>query len=325
MDVYRSKATTQTGAILGDRWILHGFMGKGATSRVYLAEDAKTKAAVAVKLYAATTSEARERFLREARATMTIDHPNVIKVLGFGERGDGTPYFVTEVLQGEPLGDYLRRQGAMPVELALPLFRQAAAGLAAAHAAGLVHRDVKPDNLFLIGDVGEPYGLKVIDFGLAKEKKKRASSAARIVLGTIEYMAPEQVLTDPIDARSDVYTLGMVMFRTLTGQLPFSQKNDIELLAHQVLAAIPPPSWLVPTIDPRIDTVVVSATRKHPDNRYASMEAMREDLDRLLGVTSGDPIGAKVTRDEDRYAPRGDFSTQAIRALYGKLKQPCPY
>ena len=151
--------------------------------------------------------------------------------------------------------------------------RHAAAGLLAAHRAGIVHRDVKPDNLFLLGPLGEPYALKVIDFGMAQSASGSTQSKG-LLLGTVQYMAPEQIVADPVDARTDVYGLGVVMFRMFTGHLPYETDFHTDVLAHQLFSPTPPPSWLSDTIDPRIETVIVTAMRKHPENRYDFMQGL---------------------------------------------------
>ena len=181
--------------------------------------------------------------------------------------------------------DYLKREHAMPTDVALAMIRHAAHGLIAAHRAGIVHRDVKPGNLFLIGPIGNPYGLKLIDFGMAKGEASRRISAHDLVLGTIEYMAPEQIVSDPTDVRTDVYGLGVVMFRVFTGHLPFDVDTDIEMLAHQMFSPAPPASWLHEQIDPRIELVILRAMRKKPENRYPTMDALVADIDRILGFS----------------------------------------
>jgi serine/threonine-protein kinase len=256
----------------------------------------------------------RARFVREARLLMSISHANVVKVLSYGEM-QGRPYVVTEALRGESLGEYLRREGSMPTDLALTLLRHAAQGLAAAHRAGIVHRDVKPGNLFLVGPVANPYGLKVIDFGMAKGETTGSVSNHDTILGTIEYMAPEQIVVDPVDARTDVYGLGVVMFRVFTGHLPFDVDRDMELLAHQMFSPAPPPSWLRDGLDSRIERIILKAMRKRPANRYQSMDALLSDLEVVLGLAAGDGAAAGPDPADDRYEPRSSDGRQAAATL----------
>ncbi len=301
--------------VLEKRFQLCGLIGKGASSRVYLADDLVTKEPVALKLFASNALGGKERFLGEARSFMAVRHPNVLRLLHVGDHG-GAPFLVLELLKGETLGDYLKREGRPPAPLALDLLRQAAAGLAAAHAAGLVHRDVKPDNLFLIGDVGDPFGLKVIDFGLARGAKGGGSTAGLIV-GTLAYTAPEQLLSEPVDARSDVYALGVVLYRCVTGRLPFDQADDADLVAHQLFA---PPSLSVMPLEVRLAKVLASALRKAPDNRYPTMGAMRDDLEKLVGLRAGEVVGAALATVPDRYQPKSPGGRAADAALWTRFE-----
>jgi serine/threonine-protein kinase len=311
------KMTGMAGAIVGGRFQIKGFVNKGATARVYLAEDIKNRQPVIVKLFApgdALTSDTHARFKREGDLLMAVDHPNIIKVLSYGDT-QGRPYVVTEPLRGESLHDYLKREHSMPTDMALAMMRHAALGLAAAHRAGIVHRDVKPGNLFLLGPIGNPYGLKLIDFGMAKGEQSGRISSHDLVLGTIEYMAPEQIVTDPSDARTDVYGLGVVMFRVFTGHLPFDVETDFELLAHQMFSAAPPASWLKEDIDPRIEKVILRAMRKRPDNRYATMDALVADLEIILGFTPGHDLSPAPSRADDTYQPLTPAGLEAAEVL----------
>lgn len=315
---YKPTKTGRVGAVLGGRYRVRGFVSKGATARVYLAEDMLSGQPVAVKMMdqgLAQDPKLVARFLREAKATMAIDHPNVIKILNVGQSTPTLPYLVMEILLGETLGEFLRREGTMPSDLALTFARQAAGGLAAAHRAGVIHRDIKPDNLFLLGDRGEPYGLKVLDFGLAKRTQGSKFSAGGLVLGTIEYMSPEQLLSDPVDARTDVYGLGVVMFRMFTGQLPFDVKANFGMLAHQLLSPAPPPSWLNDAMDPRIERIMLTAMRKHPENRYPTMEDLLVDMEIILGMSPGQPSARPLEHDPDRYEPQTPRAREAAAVL----------
>jgi eukaryotic-like serine/threonine-protein kinase len=317
-----TQETELMGLVVGERYRIRGYVNSGATARVYLAEDLRSHEPVVVKLFAppaARAEEIRSRFAGEAQMAMSLSHPNVVKFLDAGELPDGRPYLVLEALHGETLGDFLRRQGPMPVDTALRLVRHAAAGLAAAHRAGIVHRDVKPDNLFLLGPLGEPYGLKVIDFGMAKSASGSTQTKG-LLLGTVQYMAPEQIVADEVDARTDVYGLGVVMFRMFTGHLPYETELHTDLLAHQLFSPIPPPSWLSDTIDPRIEAVIVTAMRKHPANRYESMERLLEDIDRLLRVRTGEPTPRSMTRIPDVYEAVSVLAREASELLETKFR-----
>jgi len=308
--------------VLAGRYRVRGFLQRGAHARVYLAEDLTTGSPVALKILAPETAlspEFRIRLLREGQAMKAISHPNVATVIETGETEEGIPFLAMEALLGESLGDYVRRE-AIPLDTALILLRQAAAGLGAAHRAGIVHRDVKPDNFLLLGPPGEPYGLKVIDFGLAQLwDVDEAGGDAHNVLGTAEYMSPEQILVEPVDARSDVYSLGVVMFRVFSGHLPFESVGQADLLRHQLFSTVPPPSWLNEHLDPRVDHVVRMATQKDRERRYATMDELIADLEVLIGMEGRELKARLLSSAPDAYVPRTELGREAATLLATKF------
>jgi serine/threonine-protein kinase len=194
-------------------------------------------------------------------------------------------------------------------------------GLCAVHDAGIVHRDVKPDNVFLLGPADAPSGVRLFDFGLAKLHTEESSESGDI-LGTAAYMAPEQVLCEAVDARSDVYSLGVVLFRAITGHLPFEGPNDLEMVAQHVLLPSPPPSWFVEGLDPRIDAVVLRAIRKRPENRYPSMHVFAEDLG-MLPIGLDAPLSsAGQLVEPDAYDPVTENGAQALEMFRRTLGMP---
>src|SRR5580704_5126492 len=262
IDFLRARPTTQVGAMLEGRYELRGLIGRGGMARVYLAEDTTTKRPVAVKILnrdVAADRVARERFLREIEVAASIGHPNIVEVLDAGERRDGSPFIVLEFLHGESLGELLRRDGVVEEAFAVPMMARAASALAAAHRAGIIHRDVKPDNLVLVGERGAPYSLKVVDFGMAKLQEASKLSQTGMTLGTLSYIAPEQALGDPVDARTDVYGLGVVMYRAVTGRLPFDVPDDALLVAHHLFVPPVRPTLIKPGLDPRFEAVMLAA------------------------------------------------------------------
>lgn len=282
--------------MLADRYRIRGFVGMGAMARVYLAEDQQTGSPVAVKVLEdpfRKDPNVRERFHREAKMASMIGHPSIIRIFDQGEREeDGAPFLIMEFLVGETVGAYLRRLGTMPVETAVPALQQAASALGAAHRAGIVHRDVKPDNLFLLGEPGSPYELKVVDFGLSKMPSSNLT-AAGVVMGTPATMAPEQALGEKIDGRTDLYALGMVAYRMLAGRQPFDADDDeVATLAHHVWTPPVAPSTFVQGLNPRLEQVILTCIRKNPADRFQSMEALGEALDRVTegALTSPDPL-----------------------------------
>jgi serine/threonine protein kinase len=315
LSLVRAEPWPEAGTMFGERYRAIGLLGKGAVAEVLLAEDIQTGEPVAVKVLHGKLQRDRDmrtRFLREATASERIGHPNIVHILDSGERRDGTVYLVLEFLFGESFGDLLRREGKIDAELALPILHQVAEALAAAHEAGIVHRDVKPDNVYLVGAKGEPYGVKLLDFGFAKLVES-GLTAVGTTLGTPPYMAPEQILTDPVGPAVDIYALGVVLYRALTGVLPFAQKNDLELLAHHLFVTPTPPRSHAPELDPGIEKVILRALRKRPENRYPSMRGFVEELERLLGDRPGALFATlPLVTPVDEYEPKGPLGRTAL-------------
>jgi len=319
LEAFRLAASPRDGQRLEGRYRILGLLGAGSTSDVYLAEDEAEHTTVVVKWLtpsAAQNRQIRGRFLLGAAAAMGVHHPSVRRVLSIQDSSSEAPYVVMEALPGEPLSDYLERNGAIAEPLALHLARMIAEGLGAAHAAGIVHRDLKPGNLFLVEMPGTPLEVKLIDFGFAKDTRAEPDagpSSQNLVLGTAQYMAPEQVLAEPVDPRTDIYGFGVVLFRVLTGHLPFDLDQGVDLFSHQLYSPMPPPSWLVEALDPALEQIVLRCTRKHPDNRYPSMEAV---LDDLACVAKGTQISAlPLQREPDIFKPRQHSGREAAEAL----------
>ena len=321
-EAFKPKESELSGALLAARYKVHGFLSRGATSRVYLAEDLTTETPVVVKMLAPDSTgnkEFRNRLFREAEVARAIDHPNIVRILDVGEAPTGAPYLVLEALVGETLGELLRRESVLPTDSALILMRQAASGLSAAHRAGVIHRDVKPDNFLLVGPLGDPYGLKLIDFGMAKFGTVSGSSGHHTVLGTLEYMAPEQILVEQVDARSDIYSLGVVMFRVFTGHLPYENAAPTDLIRHQLFSSLPPPSWLNDQLDGRLEAMIIRATRKHPGNRHASMDALLADIEVLLGLQAGEVSLGTLSYTPDAYHATTERGQEALDVLAEKF------
>jgi serine/threonine protein kinase len=312
----------EAGQVIAQRYAIHGLLGQGGMARVYLAEDRSTGEPVAVKILdrgKTRDGDMRSRFFREVEVAKMLAHPSILRILDAGELPGHTPFLVTELLFGESLGELLRRTDTLDAGLGIRLVREAASALAAAHRMSVVHRDIKPDNLFLLGEPGRPYALKVMDFGLAKLRDTKLTTHGMTV-GTLSYMPPEQSLTDPVDARSDVYALGVVMFRMFTGRLPFGMPDDMMVLGHHVFVPPPRPSKAYPDICRWLEAMILVAMRKNPDNRYPSMEALIDDLDRISGLKTGE-VGQVPMRGGDVYEPRGEFARAVAEGLRKKLAE----
>lgn len=321
----RPRGSEEKGRVIDERYVIRGDLGRGGMATVYLAEDTKDGEPVAIKVlnrHFTLDEHARERFLREIDVAAMVDHPNVTHILDAGYLPEGAPYIVMEHLFGESLGELLHRDDTVEVAFALPLFRAAAAALATVHAASIIHRDVKPDNLFLLGERGDAYDIKVMDFGMAKLLKSPLT-AAGTSLGTLAYMPPEQILTDPVDARADVYSLGVVMYRTFTGRLPFNHPDDRLIVAQHIFEEPPPPRRFMPEMDPRLELVLLKAIRKAPENRHSTMKELVADIDWVLGRGSR-PSFKPVRPGGDVYRPKLSLAMRAAEVLRRKLDQRGP-
>ena len=243
------------GQLVGDRYLILDSIGQGAMADVHLARDQRDGREVAIKWLVRSRrndSTFRDKLRFEAELLAKVKHENVIEQFDHGVTADGLPYIVLEALKGESLHEYIARRGAMPVAQALPLMMQLGQALQAVHDAGLIHGDVKPHNIFLCGPLDQPHTVKLIDFGFAQMSATETPVNGDMVAGTLEYMAPEQLLSDPVDPRADIYSFGIVLFRWITAELPFHSDATLGLYAHHVGSTAPPPSWLVDGLRPRL-------------------------------------------------------------------------
>jgi eukaryotic-like serine/threonine-protein kinase len=251
-------------------------LGHGGMASVYLAEDTHLGRLVALKLLAenlAGDEEFRARFLREARLAAGLSHPNVVRVYDFGEEG-GRPYIVMEYVEGETLADSLRARGSLEPAEAAELGVGACAGLAAAHEAGLVHRDVKPQNL-LVGTDGK---VRIADFGIARSLDGTVLTQQGTVLGTAAYLAPEQAAGEPATAASDLYALGAVLYQLLTGRTPYDAPTLPELVRKQREEPVPDVRVLAPDVSPPLAAAVMRALDRDPRGRPQSAAAFAREL-----------------------------------------------
>ncbi len=257
------------GQMVLDRYSVKRELGRGGMGAVYLADDSKLGELVALKvissIYAGDPGEATERFRREVQAARKVTHPNVIRIHDLGE--DGPLMFLSmEYVEGDTLWARVKRVGPLAVAQAREILGAACAGVAAAHAAGVIHRDLKPQNV-LLGGGGR--AVKVIDFGLAKSAFQDGSTATGLILGTPEYMAPEQIRGGTCDARTDVYALGATAYYTLCGRAPFVGDTPIAIGFAQVHEPPRPPRELRPEIPAALEAAVLKALAKTPSERFS--------------------------------------------------------
>jgi serine/threonine-protein kinase len=248
---------------------------------VFLAEHPLIGKSVALKVIHQDLSVNKEvvtRFVNEAKAVSSIGNEHIVDVHDFGVSPEGAHFFIMEYLQGETL-TALVKQGAMDVETSLHIAAQVAAGLHAAHEEGIVHRDLKPDNIMLIDKLGDPMFVKILDFGLAKMLEAGDQlTAMGVVLGTPEFMSPEAAESKGVDGRSDIYSLGVLLFQMLTGRLPFIANSMGEMMVQHVCRPPPVPRAYNPKIPPSVDQIVLRCLAKSKDDRFQSMAELRHAL-----------------------------------------------
>lgn len=290
-----------------NRYSILGVLGKGGMGVVYRGEHIMLRKPVAIKVlgdHSFTHAGAATQFLREARAASLIRHPNIVDVTDFGEAPDGAPYFVMEFLEGESLDNVLARQVRIPLFETVNIVNQTARALAATHEHGIVHLDLKPANLYLIQREGrrrvvrrtphgqnfvvEPEGqytfVKLLDFGVARFKDDELgpglTSEPGTVFGTPQYMSPEQARGAPVDARSDIYSLGILFYKMLMGVGPFESDSMVEILLRHVSGDLPPPRGADPAVevDEGTNRAILRCLEMDPGKRFQSMDELCEAL-----------------------------------------------
>jgi eukaryotic-like serine/threonine-protein kinase len=268
--------------VLSGRYRLESKLGSGGMSTVYLALDEVLDRPVAVKLLHREISEEAdqlERFRREARAAARLSHPNLVGVIDAGE-DDGRPYIVFEYIDGHTLKRQIQDQGPLPVDEAVAYAIEIGRGLTAAHARKLVHRDVKPQNVLI-----DPDGrAKVTDFGIARSLEQKGMTATGRVLGTTDYVSPEQAMGEDVDERSDVYSLGVVLYEMLTGDVPFQAETQVGVAMKHVNEPMPDVRAKRPEVSAVVASVVDRSTTKDPRDRYNTVAEMVRDLEQTLEV-----------------------------------------
>jgi hypothetical protein len=270
------------GTTLGGRYRLESRIGSGGMSTVYRAHDETLERWVAIKLMnreITTDSDQLERFRREAKAVAKLSHPNIVHVIDAGE-DEGRPYIVFEYIEGETLKDRIRRLGRLPIPEAVAYCVEIARALGAAHASHVVHRDVKPQNVLL----DHEGTAKVTDFGIARTLEEDGLTDDGRVLGTTDYVSPEQALGQPVTGQSDLYSLGITLYEMLTGELPFTGETQVAVAMKHVREPIPDVRRLRPEVSATLATVVETATAKDAAQRYADDDAMVADLEGVLAL-----------------------------------------
>ncbi len=278
-----------TGEIIDGRYKLNRIVASGGMATIYAATDLRLDRSIAVKImhsHLAQDEKFVERFIREAKAAASLSHPNIVAVLDQGWNQGGTPcvFIVMELVEGSTLRDYLFEQGQASVAQALQMLMPVASALAAAHKIGIVHRDIKPENI-LVSKEGR---IKIADFGLARGALLGTTLTAEssVILGSVSYLSPEQVQRGIADSRSDIYSLGIVLFELLTGTKPYQGEDPVQIAIKHVNDRVPAPSSINSSIPPEIDELVLSATDINPDKRpkdgaefFDRLRALSEKID----------------------------------------------
>jgi serine/threonine-protein kinase len=276
------------GKLVANRYLVGEALGAGGLCTVYRAEDLRKQSEVALKVLPADKAKVKEfaaRFQREVTTSKRIDHPNVAAVSDSGELPDGGMFLVMELLKGTLLSNVEHDGGRLPVPRALVIARQMLVGLGRAHELGVVHRDVKPHNVMLI-DVGGLETVKLFDFGIASNERAAIKlTVPGTAFGTPEYIAPEQAMGQDVDARADLYGVGVVLFEMLCGRLPFQCKDDIAFLRAHIKETPPAPSSAAPDakIPAVVDALVLRALDKDPDKRWKNANEMIAAIDAAAG------------------------------------------
>ncbi len=315
------------GTLLAGRYRIERLLGSGGMGAVYRAEHVLMRKACAVKVLHPEMTQVPEvvaRFEREAVAAARIEHPNVAAATDFGQLEDGSFYLVLEFIEGQSLSRRVADEGILPEERALLIARQIAEALAAAHAAGIIHRDLKPDNVMLVTKDGSPDFVKVLDFGIAKlalegpGETQQVLTRLNTVMGTPEYMAPEQARGDPADARADIYTVGAILFEMLSGTSPFRHEEFVVVLSRKLTEDAPA---LPASVSAATQAMVAQLLRRSPDERPQSAAEVVLRIDAILGYSPAPaslafaPISGQLSRNVPKVAELGPAHAHTLVAL----------
>lgn len=306
-------------------------LGEGGMGVVYLAEDTTLGRRVAIKFLTSTTKEYRARFLREARAVSALAHPNIAAVFDYGETDEGQPYIVMELIKGEPLSEKLLA-GSLPLPEAVRIVSLIAEALGEAHHQGVVHRDIKPSNV-VITERGQ---VKVLDFGLVKQLHEQHSlggdpnlptlpftrTRSDVIVGTPMYLSPEQATGKTVDARSDLFALGVVLYECITGHAAFGGSSIIEIGAQVIHVTPPVPSSINDRIPPELNRITMKAMEKKVEARYQSADQLIDDLKKVLPTLQAD--GYRHVRATDSLVKPRTYSASALTTITETLRRPGP-
>jgi serine/threonine-protein kinase len=328
-DLERLATAALDAVVVAGRYRVERVLAHGGMATVFAAHDMVCDRRVALKILSeecSTHPQLLARFAREARLNGRIHHPNVVEVLDFGTSDTGLIYLVTELLEGEDLGRTLARRSTLPWPRARELMLQICAGLRAVHAAGVVHRDLKPSNCFkVVADGCE--SIRLLDFGIATAIDDRSSERLTLddqIVGTPEYMSPEQARGRRVDHRSDIYAAGLVLGEMLTGSLPFRAASSPAMLAAQIYEPPPPLRSLLPPgvlIPAALEPVYARALAKDPNQRFADIDQLAAAL---RSIAPGGPVLRSASFERARATSRPTFETSSAARPPQRVGRPAP-
>ncbi|OQB14108.1 MAG: Serine/threonine-protein kinase StkP [Deltaproteobacteria bacterium ADurb.Bin207] len=331
----RLKSDPYIGSTFDGRYKVESILGEGGMGVVYRGRHKVIDKAVAIKVLRvdlARDAEVSERFLREARATSAIDNPHIIDISDFGTLPDGSTYFVMEYLDGKPLTSVFDDEGhPVPITRLIHIAKQIAVGLGAAHDRQIVHRDLKPDNVFLIRHGDEKDFVKILDFGIAKTASETAKLTRHgSVFGTPHYMSPEQAAGAAVDHRTDIYSLGVIMYEMASGRLPFDADNFMGILTQHLYQAPVPIRALVPPQDipAGLEAIILKCLSKKLQLRYQSMQELIADIDKLSEGQAPGAIDEMTSRSGGFNVPADFFKSAmpvAVPATPAHLQKKRPW
>lgn len=277
------------GTVLAERYRVLKKLGEGGMGSVYLAEHTTINKKLAIKVLSSEFSHKQDlvdRFLQEARAASMIDQENVVEITDFGSTPTGSVFFVMEFLLGEDLAATVKHEGSLPWARVKPIILQICEALSAAHEAGIIHRDMKPENCYRIKRGSREDFIKVLDFGIAKVQSDegdggRGLTRTGMIFGTPEYMSPEQAKGEKVDARVDVYAVGVILYELLTGRVPFTADTFMGILTKHMFEAPPAPATVAPHADipPEVEAIILKALQKDREYRFQSMHDMKRAIE----------------------------------------------
>lgn len=280
--------TNLIGKTIDGKYLIESMLGEGGMAVVYKSHHTMMERQVVIKVmqgWLLSNKKSIERFQRECKVTAKLNHPNIVTVYDVGDINGKAPYLVMEYIQGESLADKIHRQGALSFETTADIIIQLCSGLSEAHSAGIIHRDLKPDNVLLQNKSDRPDWVKIVDFGishLVHGQAQRLTKTGRMV-GTPEYIAPEQLKDKPMDMRTDLYALGIMMYEMLTGTVPFGGESAEAILMKHLLEMPQPMSVHKPefTDGTPFDEIILKLLQKEPDHRYQTAAELKLDVEML--------------------------------------------